>query len=125
MVGPDDTYYDLTQAVLHRKPGQTVIYTSTTQEEHWITVTSASINYYQPSYHDPFPWELRLDRLHTIIAETIALFGRFNTGWIPSKGHPGPLVDHIPKDHNAPQPSPLDLRRKIRQLHTPRPCRVP
>lgn len=122
MVGPDDA--ELTQAILNRKPGQTVIYGSTDNGGHWITVVGSSANY-ASTHHDPFPWERRLALLEEMVKDTIAMFGKFHTGWIPSKGHPGLLVDHIPKDHNAHQPSPLDLRRMIRQLHTPRPVRVP
>lgn len=79
-------------------------------------------------YLDEFyesPWEIRLRLLQERVADTIRLFGRFNTGWIPSKGHQGLSVDHVPTDHNAHQPSPLDLRRVIRNLTTPRPSRVP
>ena len=123
MVGASAT--DLMEAILNRKPGQTVIYSDTSAGGYWITTIGVSTNLPFPYRDRPmYPWERRLVRLEELVRETIALFGRFNTGWIPSKGYSGPITaPESPETTNA--PAPVDRRRDIRVITTVRAVRVP
>ncbi len=123
MVAAYQTRDELTKVLLDRESGETIIYHSTNGTSEYTIYHSASNATLPP--RPMFPWERRLVELEAFIRTTIELFGRFSTGWIPSKGHQGLHVDHIPKDHNAHRPSPLDLRRIVRMITTVRSMRVP
>ena len=147
MVGPDD----LLTAIQNRKPGQTVIYGNADDGGYWITVTThattASNNVpattdtyscpgpwcscgacnhrHHRSYHDEYPWERDLKEIIAMGAKFREIFKTiFRGGWIPHKGYGGPsFAPDPPETTNT--PAPLDLRRAIRVITTPRPCRVP
>lgn len=65
-------------------------------------------------FHEPNPWEQRLDRAIKAVRACLAQFGVVVTGLIPGRGYGGPFI--LPEPPGVPETRKIDLRSLIRRM---------